>query len=219
MAKLVKKSPATDWLLQGIECIASGTASFLLTKERFFTAGKCFVKSKEACESTGATWAEFLAAWIADNTPRLPGNKRGEPPITDRTVRNYIALYNELTGLARELNPKGTEKEIEKLAIETMLDTPGGYLDVLRAVKLLRDPFGYDKDKYEQKKIGRKNEQIEFEFTAVDSVLDSLALIGTPKFKLKLPADKTRDQALEELEGDLQKALDAVKKERGTVNV
>ena len=204
MASSLPTNDCTKWLNLGLEAQQGGIVDFLSSKRRFFIAGKCFFAARQKWgEREG--WEDHVKAWIASVTPR------SQKPVTSlRSIQAYSKFFSDLIEWAKAENPKATEKELEDIAIKMAMDTPGSYNQVLRCVNLLRDPFGYDQNKYQRNKVSAGLGQIEFDFERVASSLDVLSQLGSSSLTFKLPKDKSEEDALKELRGKLQMALSSI---------
>ncbi|MFN7140747.1 MAG: hypothetical protein ACK4UN_15530 [Limisphaerales bacterium] len=192
------QSSPKRWMDLGFASHNQGVELFLSSKQRIFTAGKCFLSARRDFEGEG--WEDFVKAYIASVTP-----KGSDPVLSLRTVQAYIKFYSDMTDWAKEAYPTATAKELEEYAIKLAIDTPGSYMSVLRAVRLLRDPFGYDPEKYQQDKTKKTLTQVEFNFEKVFATLDFVEKLGSAEIIFKLPENKSKKEAVSEILNKLDK--------------
>ena len=200
-SSLLSNNPAIKWLDLGLESHNQGILDFLSSKKRIFTAGKCFAAARAQFGDRDG-WEDVVKCWIASRTP-----KGSKPSLSFRSVQAYIKFFTDLIEWAKAEKPNATANELEDIAVKMAIDTPGSYMQVLRSINLLRDPFGYDADKYQRNKVQNSLGQIEFDFDKVASSLDVLTKIGTDNFVFKLPENKTEAVTLTELKAKLEAAL------------
>jgi len=168
------KNEVTKLLDAGLQCHTQAITAFFVAKERFFSAGEFFAGAKQ--QAPRGEWENQVIDYIDFITPKLANGKKGEPPLTLRTVRNYIAFYTELIDVARRDNPKLSDAKLREAALQTALDTPGTYIEVLEACRLLRDPHGYDAAAHQRKKLitGAGAGQMEFPFDTFSKLLTKI---------------------------------------------
>jgi hypothetical protein len=163
---------AESWLDEAASAMHGVLAAVQTTKERIFTVGRCV--SKAGAQIHDGDWEDFLGAWITSHTPKGVNGKPGVALFTTRSARNYKLFYETQMALAQKANPRASEAELEKIAIQSALDTPGGYVQCLIAAGAIRDPNGYNKDRYEQKK-NKTTGQTEFDFSKFKVSLELLS--------------------------------------------
>ncbi|MDE2019382.1 MAG: hypothetical protein KGJ13_03475 [Patescibacteria group bacterium] len=189
---------ASKWMVDAIKLHNKFRQNFQASKEAALFAGIFFGKAQAECEH--GAWGEMMEAYCGE--------------ISETTIRRYIEFADQVLGWVKSQNPKIlSEEQLLREAKAFVLQSPKGYISLLRQVGEMRKFGEYDEVKYRQRKM-LGSTQIEFNFTDSVKHIEALTHLGEENYNFVMPEDSDPDQFLGDLETKLETALDRVRASR-----
>lgn len=178
------------WIEQAVKEHESFTRVFRTAKEHALNAGFYLLSARSKVDD--GAWGELLLGY--------------DHKMKARTARGYMQFASEAIEWVKAENPKLVGMPaIMNFAHSLVMQSPKGFVALLRELGQMRKFGEYDSVKYAIRK--RNGEQIEFDFSLSLKALDPLDHLGEPNFILKCPEGKTELEALGELKTRLESVL------------
>jgi len=195
----LQKRPQTEaekFFAAGVQEAQRCESALQRAREYMIHAGLLFRKAKESVNH--GDWEQFIIA---------------QQSCSVRAVQKYMAIANKALEWARKESPKLIGTALERYAsTEVTLMSTVEVNALLRYLGFFRKFGEYDKSKYDTKRLNN-GEQLELNFEKVFAGVRLIKELKSAGCVMTFPEGKDKEQALKELQAELQSALEVVASE------